>query len=58
MTLAQVSSCEICEISKNTFLHRTPLVATSVSNKRIWNKYEVFAMQIRVLIYQWTEAAM
>ena len=28
-TLAQVSSCEFCEISKNIFLHRTPLVTTS-----------------------------
>ena len=25
-TLAQVFSCELCEISRNTFLHRTPLV--------------------------------
>ena len=31
-TLAQVFSCEFCEISKNTFLHRTPLVAASVVN--------------------------
>ena len=30
-TLAQVFSCEFCEISKNTFLYRTPLVAASVS---------------------------
>ena len=29
-TLAQVFSSEFCEISKNTFLHRTPLVASSV----------------------------
>ena len=29
ITLAQVFSCEFCEISKNTFLHRTPLVAAS-----------------------------
>ena len=29
-TLAQVFSCGFCEISKNTFLHRTPLVAASV----------------------------
>ena len=29
-TLAQVFSCEFCEISKNTFLYRTPLVAASV----------------------------
>ena len=28
-TLAQVFSCEFCEISKNTFLYRTPLVAAS-----------------------------
>ena len=29
-TLAQVFSCEFCEISKNTFVYRTPLVAASV----------------------------
>ena len=29
-TLAQVFSCEFCKISKNTFLHKTPLVAPSV----------------------------
>ena len=28
--LAQVFSCEFCEISKKSFLHRTPLVAASV----------------------------
>ena len=28
-TLARVFSCEFCEVSKNTFLHRTPLVAAS-----------------------------
>ena len=28
-TLAQVFSCEFCEISKKTFLHTTPLVAAS-----------------------------
>ena len=27
--LAQVFSCEFCEISKNTFSYRTPLVAAS-----------------------------
>ena len=26
-TLAQVFSCEICEIFKNTFFYKTPLVA-------------------------------
>ena len=30
-TLAQVFSCEFCQISQNTFLHRTPLVAASGS---------------------------
>ena len=29
-TLAQVFSCEFCEIPKNTFSHRTPPVAASV----------------------------
>ena len=29
-TLTQMFSDEFCEISKNTFLHRTPLVAASV----------------------------
>ena len=28
-TLAQVFSCEFCEISKNTLLHRAPMVAAS-----------------------------
>ena len=30
-TLAQAFSCEFCEISKNTFLHRAPLVAASAA---------------------------
>ena len=34
-TLTQVFSCEFCEISKNTFLHGTPLVAASGE----WQKY-------------------
>ena len=29
-TLTQVFSCEFCEISKDTFSYRTPLVAASV----------------------------
>ena len=33
--LAQVFSCEFCEVSKNTFLHRTPLVAASVSSFQV-----------------------
>ena len=31
-TLAQVSSCEFCEISKSTYFHRTLLVAASDFN--------------------------
>ena len=31
-TLAQVFSCQFCEIFKNTYFYRTLLVATSVSN--------------------------
>ena len=30
-TLAQVFSCEFCEISKNTFLYKTTLLAASVT---------------------------
>ena len=35
-----MSSCEVCEIFKNTFFYRTPLVAASVSNdnKPFWEK--------------------
>ena len=29
-TLAQVFSCKFCEISKNTFLHRTPVAASGL----------------------------
>ena len=43
-TLAQVFSCEFCEISKNIFFLRTPLVAASydtcVLNKN-FNSYQV-----------------
>ena len=34
-TLAQAFSCEFCETSKNTFLSKTPLVATFVTYKKI-----------------------
>ena len=35
-TLAQVFSCEFSEISKNSFLYRTPLVAASEWIKLYW----------------------
>ena len=33
-------SCEFCEIPKNTFSYRTPLVATSVISQIDWRKLE------------------
>ena len=38
-TLAQVFSCEFCEISKKTFFYRTPLVAASYQKicKHYWS---------------------
>ena len=38
-TLAQVFSCEFCEIFKNIFFYRTPLVAAS-GGFRIKNDYD------------------
>ena len=38
-TLAQVFSCEFYEISKDSFLHRTPLVAASVF-RTLWDIYD------------------
>ena len=40
--LAQVFSCEFCKVFKNTSLHRTPLVAASVSLQgsiQIWLRW-------------------
>ena len=36
--LAQVFSCEFCEISKNTFSYRTPRVAASVYLMKVFSK--------------------
>ena len=38
-TLAQVFSYEFCEISKNTFYYRTPLVAASINQQKHGLKY-------------------
>ena len=35
--LAHMFSCEFCEISKNTFSNRTPLVAASIEINKIWD---------------------
>ena len=37
-TLAQVFSCEFCQIFKNTFFHRTPPVAVSERTSLHWKK--------------------
>ena len=42
--LAQVFSGEFCEISKNTFLYRTPLVAASVWTK-VYYKLSLFSLK-------------
>ena len=38
-TLAQVFSCEFCEISKNIFSYRTPLAAASIFNRNECAKF-------------------
>ena len=40
-TLAQVFSTEFCEIFKNTFIHRTPLVAASL-DVNVLNMHYIF----------------
>ena len=57
----RVFSCEFCEISKNTFLHKTPLVAASVysslygrlyvnhaQNQHFWS----FLIYIKAIVHQ------
>ena len=39
-TLAQVFSCEFCEVSKKSFLHRTPPVAASVVRRNTKHKID------------------
>ena len=47
-TLAQVFSCEFCEISKNTFFHRTPLVAASANLPKGGNFWFFFILNVLV----------
>ena len=50
-TLAQVFSYEFCEISKNTFFRRTPLVAASVfRNNNLINNNHAYSFQNSILI--------
>ena len=48
-TLAQVFSCEFCEISKNSFFHRTPVVAAS-EFFRIINLSQYFVLLVKIWI--------
>ena len=45
-TLAQVFSCDFCEISKNTFFHRTPLVAASKATTMEVKRLKIEAPEI------------
>ena len=38
-------SCEFCEISKNAFLHRTPLVVASVNAEKYLVTHNVSILQ-------------
>ena len=42
--MAQVFSCEFCEISKNTFFYRTPLVAAF--GYQTWFKCDITIMEV------------
>ena len=48
-TLVQVFSCEFCEISKNTFFHRTPLVAASVEKTFIDFSNKTFPIETSII---------
>ena len=43
-TLAQVFSCKFCEISKNTFLYRTPLAAASEVTEFFWTDNKIHSL--------------
>ena len=49
-TMAQVFSCEFCEISKNTFSYRTPLVAAS--EPLIWTFFTQYFLSFFSHIFQ------
>ena len=45
-TLAQVFSCEFCEVSKNTFSYRTPPVASSGCFKTRFKTFHIFQIYL------------
>ena len=47
-TLAQVFSCEFCEISKNTFSYRTAPVAAFVGHYHLHKKIKYFTLSINL----------
>ena len=61
-SLAQMFSCEFCEISKNTFSYRTPPVAASISHKNsifieIYNSFiEPFQTNFVISYYEINKA--
>ena len=52
-SLAQVFSCEFCEISKNTFFHRTPLNDCFYDKwmQNLWEITQVFPSIILIFIF-------
>ena len=53
-TLTQVFSCEFCEISKNTFFHRTtPVAASELVKKCCFKLFRI--LQIEYIIYKKTQ---
>ena len=44
--MAQVFSCEFCEISNSTFSQRTPLVATSILKKSLMENFIFYAVSL------------
>ena len=40
-TLAQLFSCDFCEISKNTIFYRTPLVAAFIMNTFYFTPFSI-----------------
>ena len=48
-TLAQVFSCEFCEISKNIFFYGTPLVASFECRNNVQNRKQTSCIAIDVI---------
>ena len=54
-TLAWVCFCEFCEISRNTFSYRTPLVAVCIENTVTqWENYEQYWFTNIFMLPNWS----